>query len=129
MRYHGNMLITHRLPECSAFYTRLLGVEPSEGAGWAQFPLPDGTFIALHTPWHGDMQTEGGSQVMLLKVDSLATESERLADVGITCSEPHEIPGGAVVTITDPDGRTMQLLEIQPIEIQPPETQPPKRTT
>lgn len=111
MRHDGTMLITNRLAECSAFYARLLGIEPSDGSGWAQFPLADGSFIALHTPWHGGLQTEGGSQVMLLKVDSLAAESERLADGGIACSEPHEIPGGAVVTITDPDGRTIQLIE------------------
>jgi predicted enzyme related to lactoylglutathione lyase len=47
---------------------------------------------------------------MLLEVDSLENESARLSSSGVACSEPHEIPGGAVVTITDPDGRTIQLI-------------------
>jgi predicted enzyme related to lactoylglutathione lyase len=56
------------------------------------------------------MTTSGGSQVMLLQVDSLEEESARLTSAGIACSEPHEIPGGAVVTVDDPDGRTIQLI-------------------
>ena len=111
MHYDGTMLMTEQLEACQGFYGDLLGVEPEGGTGWANFPLPDGTFIALHTPWRPGMTTTGGSQVLLLRVDSLAAETTRLTALGIACSEPHEIPGGAVVTLTDPDGRTIQLIE------------------
>ena len=104
------MLITDRLDECRRFYAALLGVESDPGAGWARFALADGSWIALHAPWRPGMTTSGGSQVMLLEVDSLEDETHRLTAAGITCSEPHEIPGGAVVTIADPDGRTIQLI-------------------
>ena len=110
MRYDGTMLITDRLEECQRFYADLLSVEHEGGAGWARFALADGSWIALHTPWRPGMTTTGGSQVLLLKVDSLDDETARLSAVGIACSEPHEIPGGAVVTINDPDGRTIQLI-------------------
>ena len=110
MRYDGTMLITDRLEECQRFYADLLSVEHEGGAGWARFALADGSWIALHTPWRPGMTTTGGSQVVLLKVDSLDDETARLTSVGIDCSEPHEIPGGAVVTIADPDGRTIQLI-------------------
>ena len=110
MRYDGTMLITDRLDECRRFYAALLGVESDPGAGWARFALADGSWIALHAPWRPGMTTSGGSQVMLLEVDSLEDETHRLTAAGITCSEPHEIPGGAVVTIADPDGRTIQLI-------------------
>jgi len=104
------MLITERLDECRAFYAALLRTAADPGAGWARFALADGTWIALHTPWRPGMTSTGGSQVMLLKVDSLEEESARLTAAGIACSEPHEIPGGAVVTVTDPDGRSIQLI-------------------
>ena len=110
MRYDGTMLITERLEECQRFYTALLGVESAPGAGWARFTLADGSWIALHTPWRPGMATSGGSQVLLLTVDSLDKESARLTAAGIACSEPHEIPGGAVVSIADPDGRSIQLI-------------------
>lgn len=104
------MLITEKLDECRAFYAALLEVESDPGAGWARFQLADGSWIALHTPWRPGMTTSGGSQVMLLQVESLEEESARLVAAGIECSEPHEIPGGAVVTVDDPDGRTIQLI-------------------
>jgi len=104
------MLITERLEECQRFYTALLGAQAAPGAGWARFTLADGSWVALHTPWRPGMTTTGGSQVLLLQVDSLDNEIERLTAAGIACSEPHEIPGGAVVTITDPDERTIQLI-------------------
>ena len=110
MRYDGTMLMTDRLEECQRFYAALLMVEPEWGAGWARFALADGSWIALHTPWRPGMTTIGGSQVVLLQVDSLDDEAARLTALGIVCSEPHEIPGGAVVTITDPDDRTIQLI-------------------
>lgn len=104
------MLITERFDECRAFYSLLLDAAPTPGVGWARFGLADGSWIALHTPWRPGMTTTGGSHVMLLEVDSLEDESARLTSSGIACSEPHEIPGGAVVTIADPDGRTIQLI-------------------
>ena len=104
------MLITERFDECRAFYSLLLDAAPTPGVGWARFGLVDGSWIALHTPWRPGMTTTGGSHVMLLEVDSLEDESARLTSSGIACSEPHEIPGGAVVTIADPDGRTIQLI-------------------
>lgn len=111
MRYEGTMVITSELSACSDFYETLLGVSPDHGAGWAQFTLADGSIVALHTPWREGMSVQGGSQVLLLRVDSLTDEAERLSAAGIAVSEPHDIPGGAVVTLADPDGRTIQLLE------------------
>ena len=110
MRYDGTMLMTERLEECARFYATLLGTESAPGVGWARFALADGSWIALHTPWRPGMMTRGGSQTMLLAVDSLDEEVARLTAAGIACSEPHEIPGGAVVTISDPDDRTIQLI-------------------
>ena len=110
MRYDGTMLITEQLEECQRFYADLLGVAAEGGAGWARFALADGSWIALHTPWRPGMTSTGGSQVVLLQVDSLEDETARLTGAGIACSEPHDIPGGAVVTITDPDDRTIQLI-------------------
>lgn len=111
MQTDGTMLITTNLDACIAFYSTLLDVSAELGAGWAQFGLGDGTMVALHTPWQEGMTTQGGSHVLLLRVDSLAEESVRLRAAGLDVSEPHDIPGGAVVSVTDPDGRLVQLIE------------------
>jgi predicted enzyme related to lactoylglutathione lyase len=105
------MLITNRLDECATFYAALVGTAPERGAGWANFALPGGAMLALHTPWSPALTAEGGSTVALLDVDSLDAESQRLSGSGIVLGEPHDIPGGRVATTSDPDGRLVQLIE------------------
>ncbi|MCX6458782.1 MAG: VOC family protein [Actinobacteria bacterium] len=111
MQTDGTMLITNNIDACIPFYSALLDASAELGAGWAQFTLSDGTIVALHTPWEEGMTTHGGSHVLLLRVDSLTEQAVRLGHAGLDVSEPHEIPGGAVVGLTDPDGRTVQLIE------------------
>lgn len=114
--YHGTMLLTEQMDACRAFYRSLLAVAEEVGSGWARFQLGDGTMLALHAPWQEGMTVQGGSQVLLLQVQSLAAHATRLAALGIDASSGHEIPGGAVVTIHDPDGRMVQLIEYAPSE-------------
>jgi len=45
MRYDGTMLMTEQFDACREFYRDLLGVDAEAGAGWANFPLGDGTFV------------------------------------------------------------------------------------
>ncbi len=111
MELSGLMLITNRLDACADYYTALLGCDPERGAGWVHFALPGGRMLALHTPWSPDLPSEGGSTVALFDVTSLAEEASRLEGSGIELSEPHDIPGGRVVTTSDPDGRLVQLVE------------------
>jgi catechol 2,3-dioxygenase-like lactoylglutathione lyase family enzyme len=112
MRFDGLMVITRRIDECEGFYEHVLGQPASEhGKGWVQFHLPGDQLLSLHTPWSDELQSEGSSSVLLLSVESVAEESLRMAAQGIAVSEPHEIPGGQVVTVVDPDGRLVQLVE------------------
>lgn len=69
-----------------------------------------GVMLGLHTPWSPGLQSAGGSTVCLLEVASLDAERDRLATHGITLGEAHDIPGGAVATTSDPDGRLVQLM-------------------
>ena len=110
--YEGTMLLTERMDECRRFYRDLLGVVEELGSGWASFRLVDGSMLALHAPWQEGMTVSGGSQVLLLRVDSLSVQATRLARLGIDCCPPHDIPGGAVATVLDPDGRMVQLIEM-----------------
>jgi hypothetical protein len=73
--------------------------------------LDDGRMLALHTPWDPSITAEGGSGVTLLEVASVLDEVSRLQGTTIEVSEPHDIPGGRVVTMADPDGRLVQLIE------------------
>jgi predicted enzyme related to lactoylglutathione lyase len=110
MEFSGVMHITERIDACVDFYAALLDSEAERGAGWARFSLPGGVMLALHTPWSPDLPSQGGSTVCLLRVASLDDERERLADHGIAVGDAHDIPGGAVATLTDPDGRLVQLM-------------------
>jgi predicted enzyme related to lactoylglutathione lyase len=111
MEFSGVMLITNRLDACADFYRVLLDTEPERGAGWVHYRLADGRMLALHTPWDPSMTAEGGSSVTLLEVASLDEEVARLQGTMIAVSEPHDIPGGRVITTSDPDGRLVQLME------------------
>jgi catechol 2,3-dioxygenase-like lactoylglutathione lyase family enzyme len=112
MRMDGLMLITSRIDACEEFYERLVGEPAAEhGKGWVQFSLAGDQILSLHTPWSAEMQSEGGSSVLLLLITSALEESVRLTALGIDVSDPHEIPGGQVLTVTDPDGRLVQLVE------------------
>ncbi len=111
MRLSGVMLISSGIEECTAFYAELLQAPARLGSGWAQFDLPHGQLLAIHTPWSPALSTTSGSTVTLLDVDDLDAEVRRLASAGIAASDPHDIPGGRLVTINDPDGRLVQLIE------------------
>ncbi len=93
-----------------AFYRDLLGAAPVyESEGWSEFRLPNGVRLGLHGGASGESR---GGFVLGLEVASLVDAKARLEAAGHAVpGEPHEIPGGREITVVDPDGNAIQLME------------------
>lgn len=111
----GVIIWTDRYPEMLAFYRDVLGLAPrSERAAFANFEW--GGFrlsVAAHDEVRGPARDP--LRIMVhFKVPDIAAAHRRLADRGVVFSRPPEEErwGGWVATFADPDGNTLQLLQL-----------------
>jgi len=111
----GVIIWTDRYPEMLAFYRDVLGLMPrSEKPAFANFEW--GGFrlsVAAHDEVHGPARDP--LRIMVhLKVADIAATYRRLVDRGVAFSRSPEQErwGGWVATFADPDGNTLQLLQL-----------------
>ncbi|MCY3881604.1 MAG: VOC family protein [Chloroflexi bacterium] len=111
----GVIVWTDRYPEMLAFYRDVLGLAPrSERPTFANFEW--GGFrlsVAAHDEVHGPARDP--LRIMVhFKVPDIAAAHRHLADRGVAFSRPPEQErwGGWVATFADPDGNTLQLLQL-----------------
>ncbi len=111
----GVIIWTDRYPEMLAFYRDVLGLTPrSEKPAFANFEW--GGFrlsVAAHDEVHGPARDP--LRIMVhLKVADIAATHRRLVDRGVVFSRSPEQErwGGWVATFADPDGNTLQLLQL-----------------
>ncbi|MYH68493.1 MAG: VOC family protein [Dehalococcoidia bacterium] len=111
----GVIVWTDQYPEMLAFYRDVLGLAPrSERPTFANFEW--GGFrlsVAAHDEVHGPARDP--LRIMVhFKVPDIAAAHRRLTDRGVAFSRPPEQErwGGWVATFADPDGNTLQLLQL-----------------
>jgi len=123
---HQNGVVTVRyqvsdVERSIAFYTKLLGFEPGERAGSAFASVRRGNLrLVLGGPGSsgsrplpdGRRQEPGGWNRILLYVDDLASEIERLRAARAQFMNDVEAgPGGKQILLADPDGNPIELHE------------------
>jgi predicted enzyme related to lactoylglutathione lyase len=94
--------------ESSRWYARLLGIEPTPyGAPYFKFDEHAYLILAPGSPGTG----RGGTGCWFL-VDSVDEAYKELAAEGFTFNEPpFDIPPGRLVTLKDPDGNIVGLID------------------
>ena len=101
------IVMTSRMNDAVHFYQTVLGGElVSESPYWSLIRFP-GIEIGLHS----ESNVVIGGPVIGLRVQNLLDAVTTLSEFGISAAEIHEIPSGRVVTISDPDGNRIQLVE------------------
>src|SRR4051812_35380375 len=110
------------VPAAVTFYTTLLGFTVEHDASPAFVAVArDGVRVALSGEGSsgkrplgdGRQQVPGGWNRILIQVDDLETEVERLRAEGVTFRTPEIVrgPGGAQVIIDDPSGNPIELFQ------------------
>jgi catechol 2,3-dioxygenase-like lactoylglutathione lyase family enzyme len=104
-----------RYPAMRRFYVETLGLRPrSDRDGFVNFAWGDQRLtVAVHHDVAGAARDP--LRLMLnLRVDDIAAVHRRLAAAGVAFARPPESEpwGGRVATFADPDGNTLQLMQL-----------------
>ncbi len=95
-----------------AFYSALLEQTPiSTTDSWTSFLLPGGITLGLHS---GGLQHEPGNDNAILgfaATDLVAIKTRLLALGARIVTDFHEVPGGRLIAVADPDGNVLQVIE------------------
>ena len=104
--------ITWHMDKCIDFYERILGMPVvSKSPYWTEFALENGVRFALHPPGDDGLCTVNGGWICALRVDDLSAVEASLRKNGIDVGSRHQIPGGELITLSDPDGRPVQIIQ------------------
>jgi glyoxylase I family protein len=102
------------------FYTSELGFRLEQRAGPIAVVSRGALHLILSAPAssgaqrlaQGENQQPGGWNRIVLYVDDIATDVERLRAAGVTfLNDIREGPGGKQIQLTDPDGNSIELHE------------------
>jgi glyoxylase I family protein len=102
------------------FYTSQLGFRLEQRAGPIAVVSRGALHLILSAPAssgaqrlaQGENQQPGGWNRIVLYVDDIATDVERLRAAGVTfLNDIREGPGGKQIQLTDPDGNSIELHE------------------
>jgi catechol 2,3-dioxygenase-like lactoylglutathione lyase family enzyme len=105
-----------RYPAMRSFYRDTLGLEPrSDRDGFINVAWGD---LRLTVSVHPDVVGAARDPLRLmlnLRVDDIAATHARLRDAGVVFARPPEQEswGGWVATFADPDGNTLQLMQLR----------------
>lgn len=111
------LLISPDAKALARFYTEALGL-PLEDEVHPGVPLHyacelGGVHFAIHPAegWPGVPTRDAQSPVIALRTADAAAVARRLADEGVEASGPHDHGFALVVSLRDPDGNAIEILE------------------
>ncbi|MBV6459494.1 MAG: hypothetical protein HONBIEJF_02642 [Fimbriimonadaceae bacterium] len=104
------------MPGAVAFYRNVLGLKCLfESTHWTEFEMGQGKF-ALHlalTDGVGPLGEVGKGWMFGLVTDNIRALEGRVRESGVgTVHDYHQIPSGVTLTIADPDGNPLQLIQL-----------------
>ena len=107
------MVYVHDMTGCVAFYRDALGLPMKmESPEWSEFDLGNGVALGLHRARGGDTKPAPG-WVPGFRVADIKAARERIMAAGNTVARDfHDIPGGVVIDVSDPDGNTLSLSQM-----------------
>jgi predicted enzyme related to lactoylglutathione lyase len=107
------MVYVKDMPRAVAFYRQVLGGAPAvESPGWSQFDLGSGIILGLHRARDGHPAPAPGWTPGFNVADLRPSRERALAAGGTIAGEYHDIPGGVVVEVSDPDGNVISLQQM-----------------
>jgi predicted enzyme related to lactoylglutathione lyase len=104
------------IPRSVAFYAKL-GLKPSmQRTYYAEFKVPGGTVLGLHSMGHASSGRQGKTALgwrIMLRVPSIKRVVARLKRQKVRCTAVKRAPGGAYFSsLTDPDGNRLTLIQM-----------------
>jgi len=94
-----------------AFYRDVLGFKPGYlSPHWSSLSA-GATNIGLHPPFERSSDRRGGGWIFGIEVDDMREFRRKLTEAGVTLSDYHDTPSGAIVDFTDPDGNRIQAIQ------------------
>ena len=113
-----NMLMVYvrEMPRSVAFYRDVLGFKlQHESPGFSQFDLGGGVNLGLHGMRSGGPVSEPSGQagwVPSFSVEDVRAAKERVSgSAGRLTGDFHDIPGGVIIEIADPDGNPISVMQ------------------
>ena len=110
------MAEARNIPRSVVFYAKL-GFKPSmQRPYYAEFKVPGGTVLGLHSMGRTHSARRGSAADgwrIMLRVPSIRTVVARLKRNKVRCTQVKKAPGGAYFSsLTDPDGNRLTLIQM-----------------
>ena len=112
MQFSTLMVYVEDMTRAVSFYRDAMGLQCEvESPGWSQFALSGGASLGLHVA-RGPVKRDGGF-VPGFAVEDIRVARERLTAAGAKVMQDyHDIPGGVVLELADPEGNTIDISQM-----------------
>jgi lactoylglutathione lyase len=107
------MVYVRDMDRSVAFYRDVLGLPlDMQSPYWSQFSLGNGVILGLHPRSEAEMKTPQGGWTAGFSVEDVRAFKARIADsAGSVVMDLHDVPGGVIVEIADPDGNVIDAMQ------------------
>jgi predicted enzyme related to lactoylglutathione lyase len=106
------MVYVRDMSRAVSFYRQGLGAAPTiESPYWSQFELGSGVILGLHPAREGGAAPAGGWTPGFHVEDLRSWRQTVLAAGGTVAMEYHDVPGGVILEVADPDGNLIDAMQ------------------